>query len=42
MQHYERLTRRILAEMPEYADLVIALDQNRLPRAIQYNCHSRD
>jgi len=29
IQHYERLTRRILAEMPAYADLVIRLDHQR-------------
>ena len=27
--HYERLTRHILAEMPERADLVIRLDRDR-------------
>ena len=35
IQHYERLTRRILDEMPAYADLVIALDARRRPQAIQ-------
>ena len=34
IQHYERLTRRILAEMPGYADLVINLDQQRRARSI--------
>jgi len=34
IQHYERLTRRILAEMPGYADLVINLDQHRRARSI--------
>jgi D-glycerate 3-kinase len=29
--HYERLTRHILAEMPERADLLIELDANRAP-----------
>ena len=31
IQHYERLTRHILAEMPGRADLVIDLDANRTP-----------
>lgn len=35
IQHYERLTRRILAEMPAYADLVMALDAQRRPQAIR-------
>lgn len=34
IQHYERLTRRILADMPDYADLVIALDRDRRPLGI--------
>ncbi|WP_420136387.1 adenylyl-sulfate kinase [Sphingomonas sp.] len=29
VQHYERLTRHILAEMPAYADMTIALDVDR-------------
>lgn len=29
VQHYERLTRHVLDEMPDRADLVIALDENR-------------
>ena len=29
VQHYERLTRHILADMPDYADLVIRLDAER-------------
>jgi len=29
VQHYERLTRHILADMPDYADLVIRLDPER-------------
>jgi D-glycerate 3-kinase len=29
VQHYERLTRHILAEMPSRADLVLRLDENR-------------
>ena len=32
----ERLTRRILAEMPAYADLVMALDAQRRPQAIRF------
>lgn len=36
IQHYERLTRRILNEMPAYADLVIALDAQRRPLAIRF------
>lgn len=31
--HYERLTRHILAEMPRRADMVVALDDARRPRA---------
>lgn len=27
--HFERLTRHMLAEMPERADLVVALDRDR-------------
>ncbi len=34
IQHYERLTRHILAEMPDRADLVIRLDRDRKPLAI--------
>ena len=34
IQHYERLTRHILAEMPAYAGLVIALKPDRSPRMI--------
>jgi D-glycerate 3-kinase len=37
VQHYERLTRRILAEMPDYSDLVIALDEHRRPVAIRHH-----
>lgn len=36
IQHYERLTRRILAEMPEYADLVVTLDRHRRAREIRH------
>jgi D-glycerate 3-kinase len=32
VQHYERLTRHILAEMPARADLVLRLDENRSVR----------
>ena len=34
IQHYERLTRHILATMPEHADLVIRLDAGRAVRSI--------
>jgi D-glycerate 3-kinase len=34
VQHYERLTRHILAEMPGRADLVIRLDEARRPNAV--------
>ena len=37
--HYERLTRHILCEMPERADLVIELDDTRQPRKIKWHCH---
>lgn len=35
IQHYERLTRHILSEMPARADLVVRLDQQRRPLEIQ-------
>jgi D-glycerate 3-kinase len=35
VQHYERLTRHILAEMPARADLVVELAADRSPRAIR-------
>lgn len=35
VQHYERLTRDILATMPGYADLVIRLDGDRGVRAVE-------
>jgi D-glycerate 3-kinase len=35
IQHYERLTRRILLEMPAYADLVVRLDPERRPTEIE-------
>jgi D-glycerate 3-kinase len=34
ISHYERLTRFILAEMPERADLVVGLDPERRVRAV--------
>lgn len=34
IQHYERLTRHILATMPDYADLTIRLDEARRPLSI--------
>lgn len=34
IQHYERLTRHILADMPAYADIVVWLDADRAVRAI--------
>lgn len=34
IQHYERLTRHILREMPARADLVVALSEARVPRGI--------
>lgn len=36
VQHYERLTRHILAEMPERADLVIELGENREVRDVRW------
>lgn len=36
IQHYERLTRQLLNEMPAYADLVITLDAQRRPQAIRF------
>lgn len=33
--HYERITRAILAEMPARADLVVRLDRDRRPQAIE-------
>jgi D-glycerate 3-kinase len=35
IQHYERLTRRMLREMPDYADLTVLLDPQRRPIAIK-------
>jgi D-glycerate 3-kinase len=35
IQHYERLTRHILAEMPKRADLVIELAEDRSPVSIR-------
>jgi len=34
IQHYERLTRIILARMPAYADMVVELDADREPLAV--------
>jgi D-glycerate 3-kinase len=34
IQHYERLTRHILAEMPARADLLVRLGADRSPLAI--------
>ena len=34
VEHYERLTRHILSDMPPYADIVIALDHDRAPQVI--------
>lgn len=42
IQHYERLTRRINAEMPAYADLVIKLDAARRPVAIRFAADADD
>lgn len=42
IQHYERLTRRISAEMPSYADLVIKLDELRRPVAIRLVDDAKD
>ena len=41
IQHYERLTRHILAEMPAHAGLVIALNPDRSPRMIDNSCSLR-
>ncbi|HEX7741058.1 MAG TPA: kinase [Sphingobium sp.] len=35
IQHYERITRHVLAEMPTRADMVIALDEERRVREIR-------
>lgn len=35
VEHYERLTRHILADMPGYADMVIRLDPARTPRSVE-------
>ena len=34
IKHYERLTRHILVEMPERADLVATLNEDRSPHRI--------
>jgi D-glycerate 3-kinase len=33
--HYERLTRHILEEMPARADVIIGLDEDRIPLRIR-------
>jgi D-glycerate 3-kinase len=33
--HYERLTRHVMEEMPERADVVIELDDERVPRRVR-------
>jgi len=38
IQHYERLTRHILAEMPGRADLVLRLDEKRSLRTVETPC----
>jgi D-glycerate 3-kinase len=40
VQHYERLTRHILAEMTSRADLLVQLDENRAPLAISRSAAS--
>jgi D-glycerate 3-kinase len=35
IQHYERLTRHILSEMPQRADLLVRLDEDRSPVSIE-------
>ena len=42
IQHYERLTRRILLEMPAYADLVVRLDRKRRPTEIEAKANRAD
>jgi D-glycerate 3-kinase len=37
VSHYERLTRHILAEMPARADVLVRLDENRVPLTISCN-----
>jgi D-glycerate 3-kinase len=37
IMHYERLTRHILAEMPERADLVLRLDTTHQIDAVRVN-----
>jgi D-glycerate 3-kinase len=40
VQHHERLTRHILAEMTSRADLLVQLDENRVPLAISRSAAS--
>jgi len=42
IQHYERLTRHILTEMPDRADMVVALDEARRPVRITRRDHEVD
>lgn len=35
VEHFERLTRHVLTDMPAYADLVIRLDPARTPRSVE-------
>jgi D-glycerate 3-kinase len=42
IQHYERLTRRILLKMPDYADLVIRLDADRRPKKVDWKVNAAD
>jgi D-glycerate 3-kinase len=37
VMHYERLTRHILAEMPQRADIVFSLDETHNPATVQIN-----
>jgi len=36
VQHYERLTRHMLAEMPDRADLLVRLDERRKPISVSF------
>jgi D-glycerate 3-kinase len=37
VMHYERLTRHILTEMPQRADIVLSLDETHNPATVQIN-----
>jgi D-glycerate 3-kinase len=37
IMHYERLTRHILAEMPERADVVLPIDDTHNPASVRIN-----